>query len=80
MLKDFSLNFSRDIINYIILFKIMRRFVEIVLVLKELYWIGFDLFLEMVDSFVNWEKFIDIFVIGFEEIVDLNVSNIMKVR
>lgn len=80
MLKDFSLNFSRDIINYIILFKIMRRFVEIVLVLKELYWIGIVWFLEMVDSFVNWEKFIDIFVIGFEEIVDLNVSNIMKVR
>lgn len=34
----------------------------------------------MVDSSANWEKPIDIFAIGFEEIVDLNASNIMKAR
>lgn len=33
---------------------------------------------EMVVSAANWDKPIDIFAIGFEEIVDLNASNIMK--
>jgi hypothetical protein len=34
----------------------------------------------MLEKTANWEKPIDIFAIGFEEIVDLNASNIMKAR
>lgn len=80
MPKDSSSNPTRDTINYIILFKTLRRFAEIALVFKELHWIGIAWFSEMVDSSANWEKPIDIFAIGFEEIVDLNASNIMKAR
>lgn len=48
--------------------------------LKEINWIAFAWFSEMVVSAANWDKPIDIFAIGFEEIVDLNASNIMKAR
>lgn len=67
-------------------FKTMMWFAEnwinlwIVIVLKEGHWIAFAWFSEMVVSAANWDKPIDIFAIGFEEIVDLNASNIMKAR
>ena len=38
------------------------------------------IFSEMIKHDANLEKPIDIFAIGFEEIVDLNASNIMKAR
>ena len=40
----------------------------------------FPLFSDIFDEEVDWEQPCDIYALGFEEMVDLNASNIMSAR